>query len=291
MEDERPETTTVAGVPVRIGRYRVTATLGEGGMGIVYAALDEQLERPIAVKVLRHDRADDPTARARFWREARLAASVNHPHICQLYDIGESDGQLFMAMELLAGEPLAARLNRGPVPIAETVQIALEVLAALEALHRRGITHRDLKPSNVFLTPHGAKVLDFGISLNHTDDVTRQPLTSPGTIGTPKMARGARNVATASADVFAMGAILYEMLAGAAAFEADTIHAIMERVLHADVPALAGSPAVAAADRVIHRALAKSPEQRYASAAAMAEDSRTAPVAGRSEAWRDPSRV
>ena len=198
-----------------------------------------------------------------------------------------------MAMELLEGEPLAARLSRGPVPIAETVQIALEVLAALEALHRRGITHRDLKPSNVFLTPHGAKVLDFGISLNQTDDVTRQPLTSPGTIlGTPKYMAPEQvlgNVATASADLFAMGAILYEMLAGAAAFEADSIHAIMEHVLHADVPALAGSPAVAAADRVIHRALAKSPEQRYASAAAMAEDLRTAPARVRAKAWRDRS--
>ena len=100
---------------MRIGRYRITDTLGEGGMGVVYAALDEQLERPIAVKVLRHESAADPTARERFWREARLAASVNHPHICQLYEIGESDGQLFMAMERLEGEPLAARLSRGAI--------------------------------------------------------------------------------------------------------------------------------------------------------------------------------
>ncbi len=256
-------------------------------MGVVYAALDEQLERPIALKVLRHESAADPTARERFSREARLAASVNHPHICQLYEIGESDGQLFMAMERLEGEPLSARLSRGPVPIAETVQIGLEVLAALEALHRRGITHRDLKPSNVFLTPHGAKVLDFGVSLGQTGDVTRLPLTSPGAIlGTPKYMAPEQvlgNVATASADLFAMGAILYEMLAGAAAFEADSVHAVMENVLHGDVPTLAGSPAVAAADRVIHRALAKSPEQRYASAAAMAEDLRTALVADGSE--------
>ncbi len=224
--DEKMQTGIVPSAPMRIGRYRVTATLGEGGMGVVYAALDEQLERPIAVKVLRHESAADPTARERFWREARLAASVNHPHICQLYEIGESDGQLFMAMERLEGEPLAARLSRGAVPVAETVQIGLEVLAALEALHRRGITHRDLKPSNVFLTPHGAKVLDFGVSLGQTGDVTRQPLTSPGAIlGTPKYMAPEQvlgNVVTASADLFAMGAILYEMLAGAAAFEADT---------------------------------------------------------------------
>ena len=256
-------------------------------MGVVYAALDQQLERPLAVKVLRHESADDPTARERFWREARLAASVNHPHICQLYEIGESDGRLFMAMERLEGEPLAARLRRGPMPVTETVQSGLEVLAAVEALHRRGITHRDLKPSNIFLTAHGAKVLDFGVSLSQTEDLTRLPLTSPGAIvGTPKYMAPEQvlgHVATASADLFAMGAILYEMLAGAAAFEADGVHAIMEKVLHGDVPTLAGGSEVAAVDRVIHRALAKSPQQRYASAATMADDLRTALVAGRSE--------
>ena len=107
----------MSNLPQRIGRYRITDTLGEGGMGIVYAALDEQLERPIALKALRHESAADPTARERFWREARLAASVNHPHICQLYEIGESEGQLFMAMERLEGEPLAARLGRGALPL------------------------------------------------------------------------------------------------------------------------------------------------------------------------------
>ena len=287
LPDESIETGIVRNVPVRIGRYRVTDTLGEGGMGVVYAALDEQLERPIAVKVLRHESAADPTARERFWREARLAASVNHPHICQLYEIGESDGELFIAMERLEGEPLAARLGRGALPIAETVQIGLEVLAALDALHRRGITHRDLKPSNVFLTPHGAKVLDFGVSLGQTGDMTRLPLTSAGAIlGTPKYMAPEQvlgDVVTPSADLFAMGAILYEMLSGTPAFEGDSVHAVLEKVLHADVPTLAGSPAVAAADRVIHRALAKSPVLRYASAAAMAEDLRTALVADGSE--------
>lgn len=280
--DESMGTSSVPSVPARIGRYRVTDTLGEGGMGVVYLALDERLERLIAVKVLRHESAADPTARERFSREARLAASVNHPHICQLYEIGESDGRLFMAMERLEGEPLAARLSRGAIPIAETVRIGLEVLDALEALHRRGITHRDLKPSNVFLTPHGAKVLDFGVSLSQAGNETRRPLTSPGAVlGTPKyMApeQALGNVATPSADLFAMGAILYEMLSGTAAFEAESVHGILERVLHSDVPTLAGTPAVAAADRVIHRALSKSAAERYASAAAMAEDLRTALV-------------
>jgi len=264
-------------------------------MGVVYAAFDEQLERPIALKVIRHESAADPTARERFWREARLAASVNHPHICQLHEIGESDGQLYMAMERLEGEPLAARLGRGAVPLGETVQMGLEVLAALEALHRRGITHRDLKPSNIFLTPHGAKVLDFGVSLGQPGDVTRLPLTTPGAmVGTPKYMAPEQvlgSVVTASTDLFATGAILYEMLSGAAAFEADSIHAVLEHVLHGDVPILAGSPAIAAADRVIHRALAKTPAQRYVSAAAMAEDLRTVLVADGSEDGRQAQRV
>ena len=276
--------------PSRIGRYRITDTLGEGGMGVVYAAVDEQLERPIAVKVLRHESATNPAARERFWREARLAASVNHPHICQLYEIGESDGQLFIAMERLEGESLAARLGSGVVSLAETVQIGLEVLAALDALHRRGITHRDLKPSNVFLTPHGAKVLDFGVSLGQTGDVTRRPLTSPGAIlGPPKYMAPEQmlgNVVTASADLFATGAILYEMLSGTAAFEADTLPAVMEHVLYGDVASPWRFPWRGGC-RSRH-----SPRARQAtgaavpSAAAMADDLRTALVAEGSEGSR-----
>ena len=137
---EATGTSPVPAAPARLGRYRITDTLGEGGMGVVYAAVDEQLQRAVAVKVLRHDSATNATARERFQREARLAASVNHPNICQLYEIGEADGLPFIAMERLDGEALAARLNRGAMPVAETIRIGLEVLGALEALHRRGIT-------------------------------------------------------------------------------------------------------------------------------------------------------
>jgi len=191
-------------------------------MGLVYAAVDERLERPIALKIIRGETADSDVARERFWREARLAASVNHPHICQLYEIGEADGQLFIAMELLDGEPLASRLQRGAMSFDETVQIGLEMLAALEALHRRGIVHRDLKPSNIFLTPHGSKLLDFGLARVIEDELgeTRANLTTPGTIvGTvrymaPEQIQG--GVVDARADLFSTGAILYEMLSGRA---------------------------------------------------------------------------
>jgi serine/threonine protein kinase len=144
-------------LPERIGRYRVTDTLGEGGMGVVYAAFDEQLERPIALKIIRQDSAADPVARERFWREGRLAARVNHPHICQLYEIGESDGQLFIAMERLEGEPLAARLRRGAVPLADAVQIGLEVLAALDALLATALRTGTSSPRISFSHPMAQK--------------------------------------------------------------------------------------------------------------------------------------
>jgi predicted Ser/Thr protein kinase len=147
----------------RIGRYRVDGALGEGGMGVVYAAHDEELGRDLAVKVLR-EIGLDPGARERFRREARAAAAVSHPNICHIYDVGEDAETFYIAMERLEGEPLSARLARGPMTVQEAIPVALGVLSALEALHARGIVHRDLKPANVFLTPHGVKLLDFGLA-------------------------------------------------------------------------------------------------------------------------------
>ena len=134
-----------------IGHYRVLHKLGEGGMGVVYAARDERLDRAVAIKMM-HD-PGDAQARSRLWREARMAAAVNHPNICQIYEVGEQDGELFLVMELLEGESLGDRLKRGACTTAETVRMGLELLAGLEALHQKSFMHRDLKPSNVFLTP------------------------------------------------------------------------------------------------------------------------------------------
>src|SRR5687768_14475737 len=133
-----------------IGRYTVTGTLGEGGMGIVYAARDERLGRAVAIKMIKAASAD-AAARDRFDREARSVASINHPAICQLYEIGEDAGDLFLAMELLQGESLATRLTPGPLPLGEAVATTLDLLHGIEALQRQGIVHRDLKPSNIFL--------------------------------------------------------------------------------------------------------------------------------------------
>jgi serine/threonine protein kinase/tetratricopeptide (TPR) repeat protein len=274
-------------VPQQIGRYRVTRTLGEGGMGVVYAAVDERLARPVALKMIRAG-AEEPRARERFWREARAAASVNHPNICQLYEIGEEEGAPFIAMELLEGESLADRLTRGPLPLSEAVQTMLAVLSALDALHRRNVLHRDLKPSNVFLTPHGIKLLDFGLarSLGDLQTETVIALTLPGTIvGTPQylspeQLRG--EPTDARADIFAAGVVLFEALAGRPPFGGATVAQVLSAILRDQPPVLGGSAAAAAVDRVIHRALAKRPADRYPTAEAMAADLRAALLLGQS---------
>ena len=263
----------------RIGHYSIIRKLGEGGMGIVYAARDERLERIVAVKTMSSP-ASDETARKRFWREARAAASVNHPNICQIHEIGEDEGTLFIAMELLEGESLADRLRRGPMTVAEAIPIALSILAALAALHERGLIHRDLKPSNVFLTSHGVKLLDFGLARPEleTSIGPAAGLTRTGVaMGTPRyMApeQATGDTVDARCDLFAAGAILFEMLAGRSAFGGRTVVDVLHATLHEHPPALTGSPAVAAVDRVIRRALAKRPSERPFSAAQMAEELR-----------------
>jgi non-specific serine/threonine protein kinase len=269
-------------VPARIGRYSVTGKLGEGGMGVVYAARDERLERRVAVKTM-SSLGTDETARKRFWREARAAASVNHPNVCQLYEIGEDGGELFIAMELLEGETLGDRLRRGALSVADALPIGLGILAALQALHARGIVHRDLKPTNVFLTPHGVKLLDFGLARTSDPDLAQSlasmsDLTRTGMVlGTPRYMAPEQvtgEALDARSDLFAFGAILFEMLAGRPAFDGRNAVEILHATMYEQPPALTGSPAVVAACRVIRRALAKRPAERPASAEAMAEELR-----------------
>ncbi len=267
--------------PARIGHYAITGKLGEGGMGVVYLAHDERLGRAVAVKTM--NLSGDESARRRFWREARAAAAINHPNVCQLYEVGEDGGEPFIAMELLEGETLADRLKRGALSVSETLPIVLGVLSALQALHARGVVHRDLKPTNVFLTAHGVKLLDFGLartvdadlaqSLAVTNDVTRTGML----VGTPRYMSPEQVKGEGldfRGDLFAVGAILFEMLAGRPAFAGKNAVEILHATLYEQPPALTGSPSVAAVDRVIRRALAKRPAERPASAAEMAEDLR-----------------
>ncbi|HVH55194.1 MAG TPA: protein kinase [Vicinamibacterales bacterium] len=265
-----------------IGRYSITGLLGEGGMGVVYSAHDSQLGRQVAIKMIRATVNTD-TARERLYREARSAASINHPSICQLYEIGEDGGELFLAMELLQGESLATRLTRGPMSLSEAVSTTLGILHGMEALQRQSLVHRDLKPSNIFLTPHGVKLLDFGLATTAHDrlaEATITRLTQPGTVvGTPQYAAPEQlqgGVVDARTDIFAAGAILYEMLAGKPPFSGSAPVEIFHSILYDQPPVLTGGPSVAALDRVVHRALSKQAQDRYQSADAMAQDLRAA---------------
>lgn len=266
----------------KIGRYSLTRKLGEGNMGVVFAARDENLGRSVAIKLVQ-GKNSDPQARIRLMREARAAAAVNHPNICHIYEVGEHEGELYVAMELLDGEALSDRINRGPLAAARAVEVAVGVLDALAALHRASIVHRDLKPSNVFLTAHGVKLLDFGLArdIGGSDEKTAVQLTMPGTIvGTPRyMApeQWAGSDVSSAADLFACGAMLFEMLTGKAAFTGETLPALCHAIVHGQPPALVGGADVQAVDRVINRALAKRPQDRYPDAASMAADLRSMP--------------
>jgi TolB-like protein len=263
--------------PSRIAHYRIARKLGAGGMGIVYQAYDERLQRTIALKMIL-GLGQDETARKRLWREARAAASVNHPNVCQIYDVGEDRDNLFLTMELLEGEPLTERPAHGPLSVAEAVPIAAEMLAALGAIHARGIVHRDLKPSNVFVTRNGIKLLDFGLARPEVEQTSETAigLTRSGIVmGTPRYMAPEQvtgQPVDARTDLFAAGAILFEMLAGRPAFVGRSVAEILHATLTEQPPALTGSAAVAAVDRVIRRALAKSPASRPISAEAMADE-------------------
>jgi eukaryotic-like serine/threonine-protein kinase len=269
-----------------IGPYRIVRKLGEGGMGVVFAAEDDRLRRTVAIKTIRE--TGDTSARERFFREARAAASLSHPNVCQLFDIGEADGRLFLVMELLDGESLATRLTRGALPLDEAVNTTLSILTALDALHARGFIHRDLKPSNVFLTSQGVKLLDFGLAretnMMLASDATTMspgspsPLTLSGMIvGTPRYMAPeqlASAPADARTDLFGVGVLLFEMISGHPPFDEDNAMKLFHAIVYEAPPNLAGSAAISAINRIVHRAMAKKPEERYQSAAAMGNDLR-----------------
>jgi serine/threonine protein kinase len=266
-----------------IGRYEITGILGEGGMGVVYAAHDHQLGRAVAIKTIKSS-VSDPDAAERMRREARAAAKVNHPAICQLYEIGEDNGELFLAMELLQGESLAGRIARGPIAVPEAGSIAIGMLGGMEALHAQGLIHRDLKPSNIFLTPHGVKLLDFGltITVQSTTQETGPRLTMAGVVlGTPQYAAPEQLRSEAidtRVDIFAAGAVIYEMLAGKPPFSGKSAVEIFHAIMYEQPAALTGGPAVVALDRVIGRAVAKQAVDRYQTASSMIQDLRAAIV-------------
>jgi Tol biopolymer transport system component len=285
----------------RLGAYEVVALVGAGGMGEVYRARDTRLDRTVAIKVLTGSVAGSPQRRERFEREARAISSLNHPHICALYDVGEApnpgsavsggDTVRFLVLEYLEGQTLAERLTSGPLAPAAALRHAIEICGALDKAHRSGIVHRDLKPANVMLTRAGVKLLDFGLAKSTVPVVAAAPtmsmppttpanLTVQGTIlGTlqymaPEQIEGLE--ADARTDIFAFGAVLFEMLTGRTAFVGTTRASLLSAILRDEPPSSSrvrpGAPT--ALDRIISTCLAKDPDDRYQSARDLERDLR-----------------
>jgi serine/threonine protein kinase len=260
----------------RIGPYEVTSPLGEGGMGVVFRAHDTKLQRDVALKLLPDHFADDPERLARFQREAQVLASLNHPNIAQIYGLEDSSSQRCIVMELVEGETLQERLRRGPIPVDEALPLAKQIAEALETAHEKGIIHRDLKPGNIKTTPDGqVKVLDFGLAKAFderpesrvSDSPTLMSASIPGVIlGTaaymaPEQAKG--RPADKRSDVWAFGAVLYEMLTGRRAFEGDDITEILGRVVTAEPDWSRLPPGTSPTiQRLLRRALKKDSRQR-----------------------------
>ena len=259
-----------------VGRYRLLREIGGGGMGTVYEAEDTQLGRRVAVKLLPPEYSRDRRAKERFLREARAAAAVDHPNLCTVHDAGESEGRLYIVLSYYEGETLRDRIRRGPLPMAEAREIAIQVARGLARAHEAGIVHRDIKPANVMLPRRGeAKILDFGIARLQGDEVS---LTRTGASwGTPaymspEQARG--EPVDARADVWSLGVMLYEMIAGRRPFGGDSIEALVSSILTQEPAPLESLrpdvlPELA---RVVELALVKEPAERYASAAEMLAD-------------------
>ena len=279
-----------------ISHYRVLHQLGEGGMGVVCCAEDLQLGREVAIKFLRADEPDQEQWLARFEREARLASSLKHPHICIIHELGEHAGRPFIVMELLEGRTIKQLLANGPLPLTDLVDFSIQIADALSAAHKRGIVHRDIKPANLFIT-HGnhLKILDFGLAkmaapqtapLTGALEVSGKSraggpevTTTGATVGTaaymsPEQATG--SPIDARTDLFSFGSVLYEMATGKRAFPGDNTAAVLQRLIAGDVvPARALNPAIPEPlDAIVRRALQTDKSLRYQTAADMLHDLR-----------------
>ena len=270
----------------KLGPYEIQSPLGAGGMGEVYKARDSRLDRTVAIKILPSHLSENTEARQRFDREARTISSLSHPNICTLHDVGQQDGIHYLVMEYLEGETLSDRLHRGPLPIDQVLKYGIEICEGLEKAHRSGVVHRDLKPGNIMLTKTGAKLMDFGLAkaslaspaatsgltATLTTPLGSHPLTAQGVVvGTfqymaPEQVEG--KDADARSDIFALGAVMYEMATGKRAFEGKTAASAMAAVLERDPAPISSlqptSPPVL--DRLVKTCLEKDPDERWQTA-------------------------
>src|SRR5215470_125208 len=275
----------------RLGPYEIIEVIGAGGMGEVYRARDTRLDRCVAIKILPAHFSCDAEQKSRFEREARTLSSVSHSHICHLYDVGSQSGVNFLVMELLEGETLAARLQKGPLPLNDVLKIGTEITDALAKAHRLGLVHRDLKPSNIMLTKSGSKLMDFGLAkpvgigahmeakgipFSGETAVTLQSPSSPITgvgavVGTiqymsPEQIEGKE--VDARSDIFALGAVLYEMATGRRAFEGKSQLSIASAILQKEPPPVSTIQPTSppSLDYAIRTCLAKDPDERFQTA-------------------------
>ena len=259
----------------RIGRYRIVERLGQGGMGVVYKAFDPQIERTVAIKVISGQRFDNPELRERFFREARAAGQLTHPNIIIVYDLGEEQGQPYLAMEFVDGVTLDVLMRSGePFPLPQRLSILLDVCEGLAYAHHRGVIHRDVKPGNIMVTRSGAaKILDFGLARLISSDLTRSNLML-GTMSymAPEQLRG--ESIDQRVDIFAVGVVLYELFAGRRPFEGDSLASAIYKVLEEEPPAVHEvNPSVPLElSQIVTRALAKDRDQRYQSMDEVARD-------------------
>jgi len=271
----------------RLGPYEIVGPLGAGGMGEVYRAKDTRLGREIAVKVLPQHLSESPEVRARFEREARTVSSLNHPHICTLHDVGQEGTTTYLVMELVEGETLATRLERGALAMPEVLRVGIQIADALDRAHRAGVVHRDLKPGNIMLTRAGAKLMDFGLAratgvgggpgtggataMTHSPTIA-QPLTAQGSIlGTfqymsPEQMEGGE--ADARSDLWALGCVLYEMATGRKAFAGKGQASLIGAIMNSEPAPMAELAPLTppALERLVKACLAKDPEERIQTA-------------------------
>jgi len=298
-ESTTPGNAVEASVPAgeQIGPYLVLEFLQKGGMGEVYKARDMRLDRTVAIKFLPRALAADPTAVERFQREVRAASSLNHPRICTVHDVGEFHGRPFLVMEFLEGQSLRDRIAGGPLPIAELMDLAVQICDALKAAHAKGIVHRDIKPGNIFITAGGQiKILDFGLAkrsgearalaeatVSAPDEqtaatATRITITRPGSIAgtlaylSPEQARSEE--VDSRTDIYSLGVVLYQMATGRPTFRAETSEELIGAILHQTPikPSVLNPPVPASLERIILKALEKEPTARYQTVADLLAD-------------------
>ncbi|HEV2064706.1 MAG TPA: serine/threonine-protein kinase, partial [Thermoanaerobaculia bacterium] len=260
-------------VGTRLGPYEILAPIGAGGMGEVYRARDTRLGRDVAIKVLPERLAQSPEALARFEREARVVASLSHPNVLALHDFGQADGLVYAVTELLEGETLGQRIVRERLAWRRAVEIATAVAEGLAAAHSRGIVHRDIKPENIFLTTDGlVKILDFGLArppIVRSEDQTSAPTKSMqtaagtvlGTVGYMSPEQVSGEPTDARSDLFSLGCVLYEMVAGRRAFGGASPGQTMAAILRDQPPeiAVSGAQVPEGLDRIVTRCLEKNP--------------------------------